>query len=63
VKESDKINLNEIDCDATADEKIIRDYFFKFSFSSAFKSKEKTSIELNYYKGLVKSDEYCNLIM
>lgn len=65
VKESDKINLNlnEFDSDATADEKIIRDYFFKFSFSSAFKSKEKTSIELNYYKGLVKSDEYCNLIM
>jgi len=61
VKESDKINFNE--CDATDDEKIIRDYFFKFSFSSAFKSKEKSSIEMNYYKGLVKSDEYCNLIM
>ncbi len=44
--------------DSTVDEKIIRDYFLKFSFSSAFKSNEKVAIEENYYKSIKdKADE------
>lgn len=50
--------------ESTVDEKIIRDYFLKFSFSSSFKFTEKIAIEENYYKSIKdKADEYTNLLM
>lgn len=42
---------------ASADEKLLQNYYLRFSFSSSFNSTEKAKIEEKYYKMLTSSDE------
>ena len=44
IKSQEKVN--------TVDEKILQNYFLRYSFSSAFSSKEKIALEEEFYKSI-----------